>query len=123
MTFEEFFEQVKEHFAGTDVSDITDHLAFQFNIVGDAEGIFYVEVKEGGLHVEPYDYKDFDAKFITSADTLMKIAAGKKDPLFAFTVGQLNIEGDHGKALKLKDIVSKSLDKKSDAKKAAKKKK
>lgn len=45
MTYEEFFAKVKEKFMTADVSDITEHLAYQFNITGEAEGIFYVEVK------------------------------------------------------------------------------
>ena len=28
-----------------DVSGIREHLAYQFNITGEAEGIFYIEVK------------------------------------------------------------------------------
>ena len=46
-----------------DVSDIQEHLAYQFNITGEAEGIFYAEVKEGKLYVEPYEYFDRDAMF------------------------------------------------------------
>ena len=45
MTYEEFFSNVKEAFQDTDVSSITEHLAYQFNITGEAEGVFYVEVK------------------------------------------------------------------------------
>ena len=41
-----------------DVSDIHEHLAYQFNITGEAEGIFYAEVKDGKLFVEPYEYFD-----------------------------------------------------------------
>ena len=35
----------------------------QFNVTGEAEGIFYAEVKEGKLYVEPYEYYDRDAIF------------------------------------------------------------
>ena len=61
MTFEAFFEKVKEAFKDADASGVTEHLAYQFNITGEAEGIFYVEVKDGKLYVEPYDYHDRDA--------------------------------------------------------------
>ena len=30
---------------GADVSDIREHLAYQFNVIGEESGIFYVEVK------------------------------------------------------------------------------
>ena len=35
MTYEEFFAKVKEKFMTADVSDITEHLAYQFNITGE----------------------------------------------------------------------------------------
>ena len=48
MTYAEFFYEIKSRFMGADVSDIHEHLAFQFNVEDpDCGGIFYVEVKEG----------------------------------------------------------------------------
>ena len=41
--------------------------------------------RAGKLSVEPYDYHDRDARITCSADTLMKIATGKLDPVAAFT--------------------------------------
>ncbi len=105
MTYEEFFAKVKETFADTDVSGIKEHLAYQFNITGDAAGVFYVEVKEGKLSVEPYDYHDRDALFTCSAENLIKIANGKLDPLLAVTLQKLKVEGNIDKALKLKSII------------------
>ena len=80
MTYAEIFSEIKGKFTGADVSDIKEHLAFQFNITGEGSGIFYVEVKDGSLKIEPYEYFDKDATFICSADTLRKIADGKLDP-------------------------------------------
>lgn len=123
MTYEEFFAKVKEKFMDADVSDITEHLAYQFNITGEAEGIFYVEVKDGKLYVEPYDYHDRDASFTASAENLMKIAEGKLDPVFAFTMKKLKVEGNIDKALKLKGMIDskKKADKKADKKLVKKK--
>lgn len=112
MTYAEFFEEVKGKFMEADVSDITEHLAYQFNITGEGEGIFYVEVKEGRLYVEPYEYYDRDAMFICEAKTLRKIADGKLDPVAAFTIGKLKVEGSIDKALKLKGIVDSKKKKK-----------
>ncbi|MCH5265498.1 MAG: SCP2 sterol-binding domain-containing protein [Lachnospiraceae bacterium] len=105
MTFEEVFQKVKDMFKDTDVSHITEHLAYQFNITGEGAGIFYVEVKEGQLHIEPYEYYDRDAIFICKADTLFKIISGKTDPVLAFTLGKLKVEGSIEQALKLKDFL------------------
>ncbi|MCI9122597.1 MAG: SCP2 sterol-binding domain-containing protein [Eubacterium sp.] len=105
MTYADFFADIKGRFLEADVSDITEHLAYQFNIVGDAEGIFYVEVKDGVLHVEPYEYFDRDAMFTGKAETFMKIASGKLDPVLAVTLQKLKVEGDIGKALRLNDFI------------------
>lgn len=105
MTYEEFFAKVKETFADADVSSIKEHLAYQFNITGEVAGVFYVEVKEGELNVEPYDYHDRDAMFTCSAENLIKIANGKLDPVVAVTLQKLKVEGNIDKALKLKSII------------------
>ena len=108
MSFEQIFQDVKQRFSDTDVSQITDHLAYQFNITGEGAGSFYVEVKEGRLNIEPYEYYDRDAVFTCKADTLFKIIEGKTDPVAAFTVQKLKVDGDIGKALRLKDIIASS---------------
>ncbi len=106
MTYAEFFYEIKNRFMGTDVSDIKEHLAYQFAIEDEeAGGIFYVEVKEGKLFVEPYEYFDRDAMFISDPDTLMKIAEGKMDPVWAFTTQKLKVEGNLDKALRLKELI------------------
>ena len=109
MTYADFFSEVKTRLMGTDVSGIGEHLAFQFNIVGEGEGIFYIEVKDGKLFVEPYEYFDRDAVFICTAETLFKLAEGKTDPVLAFTLGKLKVEGNIDKALKLKDLIDSRL--------------
>lgn len=105
MTYAEFFVEVKGQFLDADISDVTEHLAYQFNITGEAEGIFYVEAKEGKLYVEPYEYYDRDAMFTCTAETLMKIAEGKLDPILAVTLQKLKVEGNIEKALKLKSLI------------------
>ena len=107
MTYADFFSEVKTRLMGTDVSGIGEHLAFQFNIVGEGEGIFYIEVKDGKLFVEPYEYFDRDAVFTCKAETLRKIADGKLDPILAVTLQKLKVDGNIEKALKLKDILAK----------------
>lgn len=106
MTYADLFYEMKKKFMGADVSDIREHLAFQFNIEdGEAGGIFYVEVKDGVLHVEPYEYYDRDAMFTCAPDVLLKIADGELDPVEAFTEQELRVEGDLEKALRLKELI------------------
>lgn len=106
MTYAEFFYEFKGKFMGADVSDIHEHLAFQFNIEDEeAGGAFYVEVKDGQLFVEPYEYYDRDAVFICAPQVLFDIADGRLDPIAAFTEQKLRVEGDLEKALRFKEIV------------------
>ncbi len=120
MTYEQFFGELRNKIIDTDVSSIHEHLAYQFNIEDtEAGGIFYVEIKEGQLHVEPYEYYDRHAIFISDPDTFMKIVEGKADPVHEYTEHRLGVEGDIDKALKLKHIIELKL---NQDKKARKKK-
>lgn len=83
MTYAEYFSYVKTQFMNADVSDIKEHLAYQFNVTGESSGIFYVEVKEGKLYVEPYEYYDRDAMFTATPETFMAIIEGRLDPVTA----------------------------------------
>ena len=75
-TYEEIFKKFKNKFAKADVSNVQEHLAYQFNIKGEGEGAFYAEVKDGKL-----------------------------DPVLAFTLGKLKVEGNIDKALKIKELI------------------
>ena len=108
MSYEELVGEIRNLFMKADVSDIKEHIAYQFNIRGEAEGAFYAEVSDGKLSIEPYEYYDRDVLFTTTAVTLLKIAKGKTDPVAAFTLGKLKVEGDFDKALKLKDFTRKA---------------
>lgn len=105
MTYADMFSKVKGMMMEADVSNVKEHLAFQFNVTGEAEGIFYAEVKDGNLSVEPYEYYDRDAIFTCSAETLFKINDGRLDPVLAVTLGKLRVEGNIDKALKLKELI------------------
>ncbi len=122
MTYADLFYEIKGKFMGADVSDIHEHLAFQFNIADEeAGGAFYVEVKDGELFVEPYEYYDRDAMFTCAPDVLIKIADGKMDPVAAFTEKKLQVEGNIDKALRLKEIIEMKKGASSGEKSAAKK--
>ena len=49
MTYADFFAEIKGKFLEADISEVQEHLAFQFNIIGEGSGIFYVEAKEGSF--------------------------------------------------------------------------
>lgn len=105
MTFFDAFNEVKETFMSADVSDYKGHLALQVNLTGEGEGRFYAELDNGKLSVEPYEYFDRDVIFTVDTHDFLKIIHGKLDPVFAFTVGKLKIDGDLGKALEIQRLV------------------
>ena len=76
-----------------------DFLAVQVNITGKYSGVFYVEVKDGKISVEPYEYNDRQCAITISMADFNKLLDGKLDPVLAFTTGKLKVDGDVGKAV------------------------
>ena len=108
----------KEALCNKDVKDMKGHLAVEIDVIGEGEGAFYIELKDGVINVEPYEYYDHDCKLIASAEVLTKLMEGKLDAVLAYTTGKLKVEGSIEKALEFQNLV-KAKDKKS-AKAAAK---
>ena len=101
MTYESIVETVRNRFKNVDVSSVPGTLAYQFNVEGKVNGIFYVEIKDGKVNVEPYEYYDRNAIIIKNGTNLIKLINGKLDPVIAFTTGKLKVEGDINAALEL----------------------
>ena len=106
MTFDELLTKVRTISEGVDVSN-TDFLAVQVNITGKESGVFYVEVKDHKVSVEPYDYHDRNCAITMKSDDFNKLISGKLDPIAAFTVGKLKVDGDLGKALEFSKVIKK----------------
>ena len=77
MTYEELVQQVKDIAESADAGAVQEHVAFQFNIEGEAEGAFYLDVRDGKADVEPYEYYDRDVLITCTAQTLLDIVEGK----------------------------------------------
>lgn len=107
MTYQQIVSEVKKYCGGADLGDYRNHLAIEVAIIGEGEGVFYIEAKDGKLNVEPYTYNDRDARLNMSADDFLKLAAGKLDPVWAFTTGKLKIDGSVEKALEFKKVLDK----------------
>ncbi len=97
MTFHSLFAIVKENFIKANVPDIYTHMAFEFRVQGEPSGVFYLEIKEGHISVEPYEYHDRDALLTLDGETLLEICHGHLKPMLAYAVGRLQIEGDLAK--------------------------
>lgn len=120
MTYEEIFSRSKELILSNDASSIGEHLAVEVDIAGEGAGAFYIELKDGNLFVEPYEYYDRNCKLIISGEDFIKICGGSLDAVKAFTNGSLKIEGDIDKALKLSEIFNAVKEKNAAKHKAAK---
>lgn len=107
MDFWQIFNEVKETFMKADVSDYQGHLALQVNMTGEGEGRFYAELNNGVLKVEPYEYYDKDVMFTINSNDFLKLIHGELDPVFAFTIGKLKVDGDLGKALEIQRLIQK----------------
>lgn len=122
MTYEELVQKAREIYADADASKVKEHVAIQFNIQGEAEGAFYLEIVDGKVVIEPYEYYDRDVIVTTTADMLQKVTEGKADMVKAYLSGELKAEGNLDKALLLQKVVTKKPAKKAAAKKTTAKK-
>ena len=95
MKYEELVEKVREGVKNAKVSKIVGHIAFQFNVEGEAEGAFYLEISGGKINVEPYEYYDRDLIIVTSADVIMQMVEGNLQPMEAHSKELLRVyDGD-----------------------------
>ncbi len=106
MTFDSILKKVRTIASKTDVTG-KDFLAVQVNLTGEEGGVFYVEVKDGKVNVEPYEYNDRNCAVTMKPADFNKLIDGKLDPVFAFTTGKLKVDGDIGKALEVSKLIKK----------------
>ena len=123
MNYEEIVKKAKQEAKKVDASNINEHIAVQIDVVGEGEGAFYVEVADGKVSVEPYEYYDNDCKVTASADVIMTLFAGKLNVDEVLANGSVSFEGDGGKALAIVNALKDAQEKKTAAAKrsAAKK--
>lgn len=120
MTFFEAFDKVKASMKTAKADKKIEHLAIQVNLNDpDASGICYIEIKDGKVFVEPYDYYDRDAIIHLSSKNLVDIMRGKLDFDKAVEDKQLTVEGNYEAAALLKTLVKKPAARKPAAKKTA----
>ena len=77
MSYQESFEKIKKLAESLKADDVKGHYAFQFDITGDDEGSFYVEINDGKVFCEPYDYKDNNAVISATSDEIAKYFKGE----------------------------------------------
>ncbi len=104
MKFDSVLDKVRKMAEKVDVSGM-DFLAVLVNLTDCDPGVFYVEVKDHKISVEPYDYHDRNCAITMKSDDFNKLISGKLDPVAAFTFGKLKVDGDIGKALEFSNLL------------------
>lgn len=100
MTYEQVVAKVKDTFANADASKIDGTVALQINLEGkNTSGIFYIEVKDHNVNVEPYDYHDRNALVTVNPTNMLKLVDGKLTLANALKTAKVVIDGDE-KAVK-----------------------
>lgn len=92
--FEANFKEVQQYVEEIDVSSLDD-FAFQFDIIGKGNGTFYIELKNGKLSVQPYDYHDRTALIIASQDDIVSLLSGQIDFIEKVRENQIKIANSH----------------------------
>ena len=77
MTYQELVRKLQNFAIQSDASRIKAHVAVQINVYGEGEGALYIEIKDGRMDVQPYEYYDRDAVVYVDAKTLSEIADNK----------------------------------------------
>ncbi len=104
MKLESVLSKVRKMAEKADVSSV-DFLAVQVNLTDCDPGVFYVEVKDHKINIEPYEYNDRNCAITMTSTDFNKLISGKLDPVMAYTIGKLKVEGDVGKALEFSKLV------------------
>ena len=65
-----------------------------------------MEVKDGKVDVQPYDYNDRDILVTADGQTILDMMSGKIDIVAAYLTHKIAAEGDLGKADLLKKLIS-----------------
>lgn len=106
MTYEQVVSKVKAKFQDVDASSIDGIVALQINLEGkNVNGIFYIEIKDNNVNVEPYEYYDRNAVVTVNPTNLLKLLDGKLDLVEAYNKGKVVIDGDAEAALTVINLV------------------
>lgn len=100
MTYEEAVKKIETKFAKADASKLSD-FAVQITLTDeDCSGILYVQVNDGKITVQPYDYRDNDAAVTISFKDLTS-SLDRCSFTKLFESGKASVTGD---AQKLEDL-------------------
>lgn len=105
MTIQELVTKAHLALKDQDLSPAGDKLAVQINVTGKDAGVFYIEILNGRLSVEPYEYIDRNCSITMASSDLSRFIAGRLNAVTALASGKIKVEGDLGKAKVLADLL------------------
>lgn len=106
MSFEETFEQMKAFFEKKDYEAFgTGIYSYEFDVTGEGEGKFYLEITDGHPDMRPFDYKNSLCAFVINSAHLAKLINRELSPIAAYSTGRLTVKGDVSAAFRLADVV------------------
>lgn len=106
LSYMDTVNHVRDRLKTADASVISGRTAYQIDVTGQGSGIFYIEIADGFLAVEPYDYHDHDARFVLSSGDLLDILDGNLDIDAALTEGRLYVDGSWDRAMEVKKLIA-----------------
>lgn len=106
MRFDQVFNEVKSVLEKGDYSSFdTGVYSYEFNITGEGEGKFYLEVRDGNAYIQPYDYHNSTCVITMSSKHILKLLNGELTPTSAYSTGRLKIKGDVSAVFRLTNVI------------------
>lgn len=98
-TAREFFQELASRPRSGRTSGLT--ASYRFDVEG--AGSWRVEIDDGAVSVEESDAAA-DCVIRASEETFLRIARGEQNPMGAFLTGKVQVSGDVGLAMRLRDL-------------------
>lgn len=106
MKFDEIYNEVKTILESHDYSSFGFGLySYEFDITGEGEGKFYLEVRDGTVKIQPFDYRSSTCTMMINSKYLLRILRHQLTPTAAYSTGRLKIKGDVSAAFRLVDTI------------------
>lgn len=86
------------------LGDFAEIIALVRFDLGDA-GAFQIDGREGAPVIHAASEEEAKVTFRTTPENLLKILRGELNPMMAYTLGRLKIEGSMGLAMKISTIL------------------
>jgi hypothetical protein len=99
-TAREFFEGLEARLNASGVGEASG--SYLFDIAG--AGSWRVDLTDGRAHVTESD-QGGDCVIRVKEDVLLRLISGDQNPMTAFMMGKIKVDGDVGMAMRLKDLL------------------